>query len=418
MTKKYVKKETAKVYSSGTSNRTLLELLWGDQIEILSDTKTNGRYKCNARWAKNVYVKASDLCDEALLELYFIDVGQGDGVLIVTPERKHVLIDGGYNRLKQPHGKSAADFVDWKFKVDYRQDEIKIDAMISSHCDADHYGGLRDLFDRSTGELDTAKTTVGTFYHAGVSWWKTDTNKRFLGGIEDGCLTDLLTDKASVTNGLDSSSPLRLQGEWADFLKIIESSVDDIKRLGHNPAGDFKYLPGFEEEKDTSIKILGPIESTVNGKPAVKNFNSHAQNTNGNSVLLRVDYGNARILLTGDLNKQSQQYILESLEGHRLELAADVVKSCHHGSDDCSYEFLQYVQAAATVISSGDDETHAHPRPNIIAASGSSGYKIVEDDELITPLVFSTEIARSLKLGDPTEINSKKLFNPQWRHRH
>lgn len=104
---KYLKSETAKVYTSSTSNKTMLEALCGDQVEIVNNTPTNKRYKVHVCWAKNLYIKAEDLSDEPLLELYFIYVGQGDGVLIVTPERKHILIDGRYRRSKQLHGKSA-----------------------------------------------------------------------------------------------------------------------------------------------------------------------------------------------------------------------------------------------------------------------------------------------------------------------
>jgi hypothetical protein len=46
--------------------------------------------------------------------------------------------------------------------------------MISSHCDADHYGGPWDLLDRSSNELDSNEIEVKRFYHAGVSWWKSD----------------------------------------------------------------------------------------------------------------------------------------------------------------------------------------------------------------------------------------------------
>lgn len=91
----------------------------------------------------------------------------------------------------------------------------------------------------------------------------------------------------------------------------------------------------------------------------------------------------------------------------RQEFSADVVKSCHHGSDDCSYEFLENIKAGVTIISSGDDETHAHPRPNIIAASAQSGNTIIENDEMIIPLIFSTEISRSYRLGDPYQVDGK-----------
>ncbi|MGH1366196.1 MAG: ComEC/Rec2 family competence protein [Calditrichia bacterium] len=405
---KYVQSEKARVFKKSDTNDELLELLWGDRVEIVSNNKIHGRYKINARWAKNAFIDPEELGDKPLLELYFIDVGQGDGVLIVTPERKHILIDGGYSRSKQPHGKSAADFIDWKFKKEYGQDQIKIDAMICSHCDADHYGGLWDLIDKTRKEeLDTSGTIVESFFHAGVSWWKTDSKSRFLGETKSKHLVNLLTGKSSIKKGLRKSSSLRLQGEWAKFLKCLLDTGASVERLSYNPDKEFKYLPGFEANKKTSIKILGPIENTIDGKPGLKSLGGSSQNTNGHSILLRVDYGRTRILLTGDLNLKSQQHIIESIAGNRIELAADVIKSCHHGSDDCSIEFLQRVQAAATIISSGDDETHAHPRPNIIAASGATGYQNIEKDEMITPLVYSTEISRSVKLGDPFKVGYK-----------
>ena len=80
-------------------------------------------------------------------------------------------------------------------------------------------------------------------------------------------------------------------------------------------------------------------------------------------------------------------------------LLCDVAKACHHGSDDVSYQFLQAMQPAATVISSGDNEGFDHPRPSIIAASATTGHLQLGDDNLVTPLVYSTELARSIDLG-------------------
>jgi hypothetical protein len=93
--------------------------------------------------------------------------------------------------------------------------------------------------------------------------------------------------------------------------------------------------------------------------------------------------------------------------GERLEFQCDVTKGCHHGSEDVSFAFLQAMAAAVTVISSGDAEGHDHPRPRIVAASGATGHLSVEGDELITPLVYSTELARSVSLGSPLAITFK-----------
>ncbi len=404
----YLKSETAKVYTASDGKEVLIELLWGDRVEILDPIPQNGYLRVHSRWAPSGYIDPEHLAGKPLLELYFIDVGQGDGVLIVTPERKHILIDGGYTRKMQPHGRSAADFVDWKFFKDYKQDKIVIDELICSHCDADHYGGLWDLINAEDDhELDCTGVEIKRFYHAGVGWWSKN-GERSLGKREDGYIKLLLNDRDSIEKAF-AEGEYKPQGDWGDFLKCIKAIQAPSKRLSYNPEKGFDYLPDYEktDASKLSIKVLGPIETTVDGAPALKDFITPSQNTNGNSVLLRLDYGKSRILLTGDLNQKSQQYIVDSLSGNTQELAADVVKSCHHGSDDCSYNFLQYVQAAATIISSGDDETHAHPRPNIVVASGATGFRKISKDKLLTPMIYSTEISRSIKIGDPYKISYK-----------
>jgi hypothetical protein len=59
------------------------------------------------------------------------------------------------------------------------------------------------------------------------------------------------------------------------------------------------------------------------------------------------------------------------------------------------------MKPAATIISSGDNEGHDHPRPSIIAASATTGHMQLssDDDDLLTPLVYSTELSRSIDLG-------------------
>lgn len=67
------------------------------------------------------------------LKIYFIDVGQGDSCLIVTPENKTILIDGG--------GSDTSDFdIGKNTLLPYILDRgfTKIDFMIVSHFDSDH----------------------------------------------------------------------------------------------------------------------------------------------------------------------------------------------------------------------------------------------------------------------------------------
>ncbi|HBK55957.1 MAG TPA: hypothetical protein DDZ76_06705, partial [Xanthomonadales bacterium] len=232
-----------RLYSASKGGRASSWLLWGDGVKFLPDASMNGRRKIKAR-GKIGWVDEAALGGESLLEFYFIDVGQGDGVLIKTPDFRHILIDGGFPRAKQPTGKSAADFVDWKFVKDYGLDTVALDALIASHNDQDHYGGLADLLDLTQADdLNAEHVTVEAAYHAGLSWWRTASDSRTLGSFRkvDGLnhLVDLLGDRTSAQAALAPGALPRLQGAWGDFIqKLLDARTQagtptPLERLSH-----------------------------------------------------------------------------------------------------------------------------------------------------------------------------------------
>ncbi|CAN7210435.1 ComEC/Rec2 family competence protein [Rhizobium sp. LjRoot254] len=401
----FVGVQTTPFYPDGPDEPSKGALLWGDGVRILSPP-AGGHVKVHAR-GRDGWIKEEALHGgKSLLEVYFIDVGQGDGILIKLPDFRHIMIDGGHPRAKQNTGKSGADFVDWKFAKDYGLTAIVLDAMITSHNDFDHYGGLADLLDASQEqELDAQEISVEAFYHAGISWWMSGSG-RTLGAVESNGAKDfhvqLLGDRPSAVAATSGGAGPQLQGEWGKFIeKVVEARRADGQPTPITRMSDqTDYLPGFVPNGgQASIRVLGPVEFTVGGKPALEELGGDSKTTNGNSILLRLDYGRSRILLTGDLNKSSQTSLMEAYAGRRLEFKCDVAKACHHGSEDVSYSFLQAMEPGATVISSGDGEGHDHPRPRIVAASGATGYLTIKRDEIITPLVYSTELARSVSIG-------------------
>jgi beta-lactamase superfamily II metal-dependent hydrolase len=414
----YLAADSARAYfdEAGKKEDPGFYLLWGDGVKLLGSSMSGLRSRIKAR-GKTGWIDKAALGGKSLLEFYFIDVGQGDGVLIKTADFRHMLLDAGYPRSAQPTGKSGADFVDWKFAKDYGTDTIRLDAMISSHIDWDHHGGLNDILDVSQiAELDCQHITVEAFYHGGLSHWKA------FDGVPEGLgpftpktppsakkwFTRLLSDRASCEAAVNGQGA-QVRGVWGTLIKNVvgakraDGTPTAIARVSHLS----QSLPGFSAADATHIKVLGPVEESVAGAPALRRMGSEqGQNTNGTSILLRFDYGKTRTLLTGDLNKRAHQMLLEHYEGVESEFACDVAKSCHHGSDDVSYAFMNHVKAACTVISSGDAEGHDHPRPKIVAASGLAGYATFKNDELITPLVYSTELARSIMVGKTTFLKS------------
>lgn len=70
----------------------------------------------------------------------FIDVGQGDCILITSPDKKHILIDGGG---KPQNLYSSVDVGrDVLLPYLYKHGVNKIDLIISTHSHDDHIGGL------------------------------------------------------------------------------------------------------------------------------------------------------------------------------------------------------------------------------------------------------------------------------------
>ncbi len=388
-------------------------LLWGDLLQIRK--RDNGHCVVRARgWTGTLPEEL--IMEDGLLEVSFIDVGQGDGVLVRYPEGRHLLIDGGLSRKNQMTGKNAADFVDWKFFYEYGNYAINLDAMMASHCDSDHYGGLWDLIKKDAEtdeELDCIALKLSEFYHAGLSNWKDKdaTHKDELGPTDNGWFIRLLGDRADAIQCLEAANTDTLAGNWKNFIKDITELDDNTSfhRIGvrSEDLANGDDLPEmWAGTSACATRILGPVTKDQNGNVALKDLGNEGINKNGHSICLRLDYGDARILLTGDLNTASMNWLAEAY-GDRIDnFNCDVAKACHHGSHDISYKFLKHIKAGATVISSGDAEGHAHPRPEVVAASAVTGHLSVDEDKdvLITPLIYMTEIERSVSLGKVTHI--------------
>lgn len=76
------------------------------------------------------------------LEVHFLDVGQGDCILLIC-EGKAMLIDAGDNDM----GNTVVDYIQYQ-KID------RLDYVVATHPDADHIGGLDDVLnDISCGEV-------------------------------------------------------------------------------------------------------------------------------------------------------------------------------------------------------------------------------------------------------------------------
>ena len=103
------------------------------------------------------------------LEVHFINIGQSESILVVTPADETMLIDTG-------------DFTDdGEYVIEYlQQQEIeRIDHLVVSHADADHIGGNAAVIEY----FETEGDGVGAVYDPGIAA-STQTYGRYLDAVE------------------------------------------------------------------------------------------------------------------------------------------------------------------------------------------------------------------------------------------
>jgi competence protein ComEC len=84
---------------------------------------------------------------------------------------------------------------------------------------------------------------------------------------------------------------------------------------------------------------------------------------NNASIAMMVELSGLRILLTGDLEPESQRAILAS----GADLRADVLKVPHHGSAQQDPTFIAATEARLALISAGRDNDYGHPAPRTLS---------------------------------------------------
>jgi len=364
-------------------------LFWGDTIEV---GKRVGGWREVASREVGGWMEEADLQHGPLLDIIFLDVGQGDSCFIVTPEDDKIIVDAGA-------GDNLVRYLRWRYRR-FESREMKamggkVKAFILSHPDEDHYGGLAALFDPDV--LGTA-IKVETVFHNGLFPLKGDFGKAYKPERIDG--KDYLPPVVSRED-LD-----RHLGDNAVALNQFSTLVARIRR--RFPRTEFRMLyEGCGERvvsnvPGLSVAILAPVLEACGGKRGLRVLTRDSGICkNGHSVVLRVDYRNVRILLSGDLNAPAQSQLLQHYAGRREAFGADVLKAPHHGSSDFLDDFVRAVNPVVSIISSGDNEGYSHPRADALGRLG----KMSRDDR---PLVFSTELGRSFKVEKRSKAATAK----------
>ena len=309
-----------------------------------------------------IYFAAPDLFDEILgrvkkedggapptvlapgdgeLQVHFMDVGQGDSILILFPDGKDMLIDCG--------NKSTG--YDFDVTADYLENYLpdgKLDYLMLTHSDEDHVEYMSDILE--------------------------------LYEVSNIFMPDILAEPSGT-----SAAAEELRDEIAALDPEKLAMFDDEDTITTQVYARFfvaalsepncEIVLNVDPDEDTNSIVITDGKKQADGSYAAATYMltfycpteeyyattdlSSAEEKNAVSPIGILEYNDVRIVLTGDSNEINEPIVAERLGN----IDCDVLKVAHHGSESSSLDvFLNAVDCEFAVISCGEGNNHDHPR--------------------------------------------------------
>jgi len=263
---------------------------------------------------KEAVVPESELEHVEQMEIVFLDIGQGDATFVTFPDGSQMLIDCAIDaRIMESLGKHM-DFFD-----------KRIDYLVVTHPDLDHYGGCIDVMKRFD---------IGTIVYNGFEKPYDDMWQEFMMSVEE--------EKIS----------------GAEYLQIVRQDIWDIAGV--------------------RVEFLYPDHSVLE--------NTHIPGTekktssNNTSIIMKLSHGDQDVLLMGDAEEELEEYLLQAYGG---QLDVEVLKAGHHGSGTSSIEeFLAVTTPDIVTMSSGRDNRFGHPSARVLKRFEREGSHIYRTDQI------------------------------------
>ncbi|UTN06559.1 hypothetical protein L0669_11760 [Flavobacterium bizetiae] len=243
--------------------------------------------------------------------------------------------------------------------------KLKINSIfrfIITHPDMDHLDGIKDLFDEFS-----------------------------IQNIWDTCNSKGISDKAN-SGGYNMD-------DWKFYKKIRDTEYKEPKRLTYYATNVNDYY------NQDYIQILSPTPELIKHCNDKENWNDSSY------VLLytppKADGGNWKILLAGDSEDKTWEYILNNFEEEVKNI--DILFAPHHGRDSGrNYDFLATLNPTITLFGNASSKHLAYNSyPEIRITNNQAGYIILDiQKDKISFYVKNYEFARDFrnnrKWSDPT----------------
>jgi competence protein ComEC len=270
------------------------------------------------------------------IAVHYINVDQGAAALLEFPCGAVMIDTGGRGDQANAH---LAAYLEAFFA---RRPDLNrtIAAVFITHTHVDHNSNLKAV---------AQAYRLGGYIHNGILSGSGRANARWMAGFPPGI--------AAYAGSASPPFPVR------------EISEDDVNASGAQGLSDTVIDPVNCARVDPKIRVLS---ARYDNSPGWSD--GDFDNGNNQSLVIRVDYGAASFLFTGDLEEPAIETLVGRYAGSTL-LDVDVWEVGHHGSaNGVTESLLKAVTPKVAVISMGAPATHdkwtawayGHPRRSAV----------------------------------------------------
>ena len=261
---------------------------------------------------KNVTTTVTTLKD---LEVAFIDVGQGDCIIIELPDGKNMIIDSGEY--------SAARNAITAYTTE--NGITKFDYLLLTHQDSDHAGNMSWVIDNY--EISYIFRPNNEATHATYD--------------------SQLPDDFNYGDGYKSTT--------ATYGKFMLSAYNEQCVVEvFNKDSDFTNTINYGNETYTyTFNFLTPTLDVISyGDP------------NNYSPIMMLEYMGKRIMFTGDAEEEN---IAEYVAMYSNMYNIDILKVGHHGSSNATtLPFINAIDPEYAIIQCGEGNSYGHPHASVL----------------------------------------------------
>lgn len=208
-------------------------------------------------------VDIGDAAANGTLSVHYLDVGQADATLLVSPAGETMLIDSGGWRVD---GRTVIDYLESR-GID------RIDHLVATHAHADHVGGHAAVIEH----YETEKEGVGAVYDSGVAH-TSKTYERYLDAVERHDVTLF-----EVAEG----DRIPFAGVEATVLNPEEPGGEDLHENGvvvHAAFGETAFLFTGDAERGVENRLVDTYGDALDAE--VYQAGHHGSNTSSGPPLL------------------------------------------------------------------------------------------------------------------------------------